>query len=290
MVNSNMNSHLNSNLNPNLNFSGQRLRNRSFRGQDLSGANFNGCDLRGCDFRGAQLTGAVLDGARLGVSPERLGLGLALGLALGGITLHAVSLLGFAVLGVVPGHKAYGYALALYGVLGVLGLVPLGLAAWGRERWGLLLSASLTGMLWGFCYGGLASGDNARLALGAMGLGGAVGLLGGAIVRQPWIRGSLWGATAVGAYGFAFLINAQTMALLSSGDWGRGIWGLGGVLLYGGLTLGALRLGVAGILTGARSSFWGATVAGTSWRGIGRSQLDRCFVAVADLGSDDDRG
>ncbi|MDD5271606.1 MAG: pentapeptide repeat-containing protein, partial [Methylovulum sp.] len=48
------------------NFSGQKLRGRSFKNLDLSGADFSGCDLRGVDFSGANLTGAKFCRARMG--------------------------------------------------------------------------------------------------------------------------------------------------------------------------------------------------------------------------------
>jgi uncharacterized protein YjbI with pentapeptide repeats/uncharacterized protein (DUF697 family)/tellurite resistance protein len=50
-------------------FSGQRLRGKSFRGEDLSIANFTRADLRGADFTRANLTGANFTQARLGLPP-----------------------------------------------------------------------------------------------------------------------------------------------------------------------------------------------------------------------------
>jgi uncharacterized protein YjbI with pentapeptide repeats/uncharacterized protein (DUF697 family) len=50
-------------------FSGQRLRGKSFRDADLNGANFARADLRGADFTRANLTGANFTQAHLGLPP-----------------------------------------------------------------------------------------------------------------------------------------------------------------------------------------------------------------------------
>jgi Pentapeptide repeats (8 copies) len=50
-------------------FSGQRLRRKSFQDQDLSGANFTRADLRGANFTRANLTGANFTQAQLGLPP-----------------------------------------------------------------------------------------------------------------------------------------------------------------------------------------------------------------------------
>jgi uncharacterized protein YjbI with pentapeptide repeats/uncharacterized protein (DUF697 family) len=50
-------------------FSGQRLRGKSFRDANLSGANFTRADLRGTDFTRANLTGADFTQAHLGLPP-----------------------------------------------------------------------------------------------------------------------------------------------------------------------------------------------------------------------------
>ncbi|MHC5820600.1 MAG: pentapeptide repeat-containing protein, partial [Nostoc sp.] len=48
-------------------FSGQKLRGRSFRGQNLEGANFSYADIRSADFTGANLRGANFSHATAGL-------------------------------------------------------------------------------------------------------------------------------------------------------------------------------------------------------------------------------
>jgi uncharacterized protein YjbI with pentapeptide repeats len=52
-----------------LDFSGQRLRGKSFQGQDLSGADFSRADLRGADFSRSTLRRANFTAAKMGLLP-----------------------------------------------------------------------------------------------------------------------------------------------------------------------------------------------------------------------------
>ncbi|MGA1473651.1 MAG: pentapeptide repeat-containing protein [Prochlorothrix sp.] len=262
-------------------FVGQNLRGRSFRGHNLTGADFRHCDLRGCDFRGCNLRAVIFDYARLGIRRDRLLGGWAIGLLLATLQFQAVSLLGFGSLGALPGQVVYRYGISLKLVLGLLALLPWGLAGIRREGWGRSIAATLSGMLWGFCYGGLATGGrDPRLDGIALLLGGAIGLGLGRFSDRAMARGWLWLITAVGTYGLGFLINTQVWDAWAGRLWlafGLGMLGTIGLV---GLNLMYLYWASQDLRQGAMTRFDQAGVEASSWQGIDRSQLRRCGILI----------
>ncbi|MEB3292365.1 MAG: pentapeptide repeat-containing protein [Synechococcales bacterium] len=144
------------------NFSGQRLRGRSFRGQDLTEANFSRCDLRGADFTHTNLTRANFTGAKTGITAlQKVSLmGLTgLGAIAIGLGLYLVSQLLRLLL--EPETQAATYQIPLAALIGLgifllLSLLRLPLKTWNKLFMGLvvllvvLISMILGGYpLWG---------------------------------------------------------------------------------------------------------------------------------------------
>lgn len=195
-------------------FSGQRLRGRSFRGQDLAGANFSRSDLRGCDFTEARLTGANFVGAKAGLVPLRRGLGLAI-VALGALLSGGLAYLLARVVGLLlqpEGLAGAGSALLGLGLLAFLLLVAL---RSGQESLNRLLLRLLVGLtiLISMILGGYGDWGQG-LALAALALALAAGLAQGVAVlvaAAELIEGPISGC-AVGAVAVAAAIAAAHLA------------------------------------------------------------------------------
>jgi uncharacterized protein YjbI with pentapeptide repeats/uncharacterized protein (DUF697 family) len=216
-------------------FSGQRLRGRSFRGQDLTGADFSRSDLRGCDFTDAQLAGANFAGAKAGLVPLRRVMGLAI-LALGALMSGGLAYGLARVAGILLRSETVAEAgTALLGV-GLLAFLLLVALRSGQESLNRLLLQLLVGLtiLISMILGGY--GDwGLGLALAALALALAAGLAQGVavlvaaaeVIEGPILvpRGSANAGCAVGAIAIAAAVGAAQLA--------QSVWfpGVGAVVL-----------------------------------------------------------
>lgn len=111
------------------NFSGQKLKGRSFRGKDLRSANFTQADIRGADFSGANLSGAIFFGARSGLRRRRYLMLFVLAFALVIASTLFLVLLAFIfsalALGAFPTEEGNEFQLPQQAIIGVSGILPI---------------------------------------------------------------------------------------------------------------------------------------------------------------------
>ncbi|MGV0028518.1 pentapeptide repeat-containing protein [Phormidesmis priestleyi] len=243
-------------------FANRNLQNRSFKSQNLMGADFYNSDIRGCDFRNAQLMGANFVGVKAGLSPIKLVLGGAIAACIILLVGNAVTRLAFGSLGQIPGSRAWSYVVLLHGFLSVAG-VASALSAIGQKSLKVdrftkltgILSATLTGGLMGFFYGGSSTNNNAEVAtIGAI-AGAILMLLISVFVRQVGIRIAIAAAGFTNAYGAAFLLSATASSFLSTRHFAWGIFFTVTSLLYIWLTLISLKQVIWLIKQAAGTSF-----------------------------------
>ena len=150
----------------------------------------------------------------------------------------------FSALGEPVGGRKWSYILALLVSLSVAG-AGTGLKTFMPRRFGIVantLSATASGALLGFFYGGLAADKNPPFAVAAAVIGGI--LMGAGSLRFRTGAGAVAVAVAgaVGAYGFAFWLWAVALAFLTGEKLVEGIFLSGLSLGYIGLTVSSLLL------------------------------------------------
>lgn len=144
------------------------------------------------------------------------------------------------------GGRKWSYVVALLVSLSVAG-AGTGLRILMPRRFGILanaLSATASGALLGFYYGGLAAGKNPQFAVAAAAIGGI--LMGAGSLRFRTGAGAVAVAVAgaVGGYGFAFWLWAVSLAFLTAQRLIEGIFLSGLSLGYIGLTVSSLLLAI----------------------------------------------
>ncbi|MBD2042710.1 low-complexity protein [Microcoleus sp. FACHB-672] len=152
----------------------------------------------------------------------------------------------FSSLGEPVGGRKWSYIVALLVSLSVAG-AGSGLKTFMPRRFRTVantLSATASGALLGFFYGGLAAGKNPAFAVAAAVIGGI--LIGAGSLRFRTGVGAVAVAVAgaVGGYGFAFWLWAVALAFLSGEKLIEGFFLSGLSLVYIGLTVSSLLLAV----------------------------------------------
>ncbi|NET38988.1 MAG: pentapeptide repeat-containing protein [Cyanothece sp. SIO1E1] len=262
-----------------LSFSHQNLRNRSFRGQNLQTADFKGCDLRGCDFRGAQLQGANFAQARLGPTPSKFLISVALALGTAVVTANAVSQIIFGILAITPHTSSWIYVVVLR-----IGLAIAGAAA-SRQCWQTKLprkfsrnrliepvarglSAAISAALLGAFYGSSATDNNLlATAVITVALGGTWTIV-HMQARSGVVAIATTAAGAIMAYGFTFLAGITAGACLQAHKLAVGvIWG-GISLVYIQLSLRAIAASIQAIRQNSGTAFSGADLTDAKFEGV----------------------
>ena len=264
-----------------LDFSGQNLRNRSFRRRDLSRANFTNADIRGCDFRQACLVGANFAGVRAGCTPmQAIGLwGVAIVLAL--LSIQAVLDSGFGGVGKTPGDRGWSFVVALLVTLSLAGM-GAGLKALVSGRLGWVasgISGVASGAFLGFYYAGIAAEKDPQIAVVGAVLGGLL------MVPVIWKFGDrvllqlvVAVAGAIFGYGFALLMGVRALAYANVGEVANtAIFGLA-CLLYLGFTLESGAFAVRLLTTSPGTSFAEADLTDARFDG---AKLDRTDFSQA---------
>lgn len=166
-----------------------------------------------------------------------------------GVTLlmgSAVARTVFPALGEPVGGQKGSYIVALLVSLSLAG-AGTGLTILMPRRFGILanaLSATASGALLGFFYGGLAAGKNPAFAVAAAVMGGI--LIGAGSFRFRTGAGAVAVAVAgaVGGYGFAFWLWTVALAFLTGERLIEGVFLSGLSLGYIGLTVSSLLLAI----------------------------------------------
>lgn len=260
-----------------LDFSNQNLRDRSFRGQDLQGADFRGADIRGCDFRGAQLRGANFDHVRAGRSLKYFCTSILVTLIVALLAMNAISRMVYGA--IAANDSAFALVLALHITSGLAGLATAFTtfssvrSLLNRSAW--MIAGAVSMALLGFFYIGTATGNNqTAAAVGAL-IGAGLGAIACWRMSHPILITAVTGAGAIASYGFAFLVGARAIALLSGGYIFQSLlWGLIS-LVYLGLTTVLLGRVFQTVRATGRTSFEQADLIGASFRGakLGNTEI-----------------
>lgn len=139
-----------------IHYTGQNLRDRSFRKRNLALTDFSGADIRGCDFSGAQLSGADFSNVKAGLSGrQKLILGF-ITLSVAAIVGDTISRLVFGTLGQSPVDLSNPHVPVLYVMLNLTGVNAAISALFHRSKLGritLVLTGILSGAIVGFAIG-----------------------------------------------------------------------------------------------------------------------------------------
>ena len=152
----------------------------------------------------------------------------------------------FSALGEPVGGQKGSYIVALLVSLSLAG-AGTGLTILMPRRFGIVanaLSATASGALLGFFYGGLAAGKNPAFAVAGAVIGGILMGAGSLRFRTGAAAVAVAVAGAVGGYGFAFWLWTVALAFLTGGRLIEGIFLSGLSLGYIGLTVSSVRLAV----------------------------------------------
>ncbi len=262
-----------------LNFANQNLRNRSFKGRHLIGADFSGSDIRGCDFSNAVLYGANFKQVKAGQTLVNLIALVIVAVAVIIPTFHAISLMLFGVLGLVPESTSWKYTLIFFISLGITAVssgvrgIISSKSILGRMT--SAVSAATSGALLAFFYRskGLASGDP-EIPIKAVIFTAVVMAIAPFYLTRGWLAVAISVAGSVAAYGFAFLVATVTFAYLSTQNF---VWGL----IWSVFLLGAIALFVISFLrtvkdiTGSfATSFRGADLTNANFEGAKLGNTD----------------
>lgn len=150
----------------------------------------------------------------------------------------------FSSLGEPVGGRSWSYIAALLVSLCVAG-AGTGLKPLIPRRLRILanaLSATASGALLGFFYGGLAAGKNPQVAVASAVIGAILIGVGSLRFRTGTAAVAVAVAGAIGGYGFAFWLWTVGLAFLTAQRLIEGIFLTGLSLSYIGLTLSALLL------------------------------------------------
>ncbi|AKG21881.1 pentapeptide repeat-containing protein [Calothrix sp. 336/3] len=251
------------------NFSHQNLSHRSFQGQNLDEADFSYADIRGCNFNYASLRGANFEGAKIGQTIWDLLLALLVAIAILISAFHAISQMVFGVINRTPSDPVWNFAIVLVISLLLSGIIlPIGEIYLRQNsilnRIIFSISASASGALMGFYYGGIATGErNPQLAvLTAVVLAIVMGGVSFYLIRGifPIMINTI---AAVSGYGLTFLLSAQVGIYLSSNNLVTGIIYVILFILSFKYTFTSLNLLISKIFTYKTTSFCGADLTNT---------------------------
>jgi hypothetical protein len=149
--------------------------------------------------------------------------------------------------------------LSVAGVVSALNAIPQNSSKLDRfTRMTEILSATLTGALIGFFYGGNSTNNNAELATSGAIAGAILMLLLSGLVRQ--MRIAIAAAGFTNTYGAAFLLSATASSFLSTRHFAWGIFFTVASLLYIWLTLISLKQGIRLVKLAAGTSFKNANL------------------------------